>query len=51
MDDIAWLDEARKEDETREKDEYKDFLDVTTLVDESSSIAVDNESREKRDKW
>ena len=42
MDDIAWLDEAR------EKDEDRDFLDVTALDNEGTSIAVDNESREKR---
>ena len=47
MDDIAWLDEVREEDEARE-DEDRDFLDVTALGNEGTSIAVDSESREKR---
>ena len=47
MDDIAWLDEAREEDEARE-DEDRDFLDVTALDNEVTSIAVDNEFKEKR---
>ena len=47
MDDIAWLDEVREEDEARvDEDIY--FLDVTALGNEGTSIAVDNESREKR---
>jgi len=41
-DDIAWLDEAREDNEDI------DFLDVTALGNEITSIAVDNESREKR---
>ena len=40
-DDLVWLDEARKS-----KDKY--FLDVTALCYEITSIAVDNEFREKR---
>jgi len=48
MDDIAWLDEAKEEDEAREVNEDKDFLDVTALGNEVASIAIDNESKKKK---
>ena len=37
-------------DEARENNEDRDFLDVTALSNEITSIVVGNESREK-DKW
>ena len=43
MDDLAWLDEERENNE-----EDKDFLDITTLSNEITSIVVDNEFKEKR---
>ena len=42
MDDLVWLDEARKNNDNR------DFLDVTALSNEITSIVIDNESKEKR---
>ena len=38
---LAWLDEARENND-------RDFLNVTAFSNKITSIAVDNESREKR---
>ena len=48
MDDIVWLDEARKKMMQVKLMRTEFFLDFTTLSNEGSSIAVDNEFREKR---
>ena len=42
IDNLAWLDEAREDNEDIE------FLDISALSNEITSIVVDNESREKR---